>query len=121
MARMNVFQKLRSLPRAVRVLFVATLINRSGTMVLPYLALYIVEELGRGGEAAGTVLAAYGVGAIVAPMVAGLLVDRWGAWRVMRASLLGSGVIFISYPLARGIPALVGMTLVLSLVAEAFR
>ena len=118
---MNVFQKLRSLPRAVRVLFVATLINRSGTMVLPYLALYIVEELGRGGEAAGTVLAAYGVGAIVAPMVAGWLVDRWGAWRVMRASLLGSGVIFISYPLARGIPALVGMTLALSLVAEAFR
>ena len=50
---MNVFLKLCSLPRAVRVLFVATLINRSGTMVLPYLALYIADELGSGAEDGG--------------------------------------------------------------------
>ena len=45
---MNVLAQLRALPRAVRVIFAATLINRSGTMVLPYLALYITEGLGGG-------------------------------------------------------------------------
>src|SRR6187431_1784432 len=118
---MNVFRQLRALPYAVRVLFVATLINRSGTMVLPYLALYIAQGLGAGSEAAGTVLASYGLGAIVAPAFAGRLVDRYGALRVMRASLVGSGAIFFLYALARETSTLVVLTFVLSLVAEAFR
>jgi MFS family permease len=119
---MNVFRQLRELPRSVRVLFAATLINRSGTMVLPYLALYMTQELGAGAEAAGTVLAAYGVGAIVAPMLAGWLADRFGALRVMRGSLLGSGVILLGYPLApHHLSTLVALTFALSLVAEGFR
>jgi MFS family permease len=118
---MNVVLQLRALPRAVRVIFAATLINRSGTMVLPYLALYLTIGLGEGAELAGTVLAAYGVGAVVAPMLAGPLVDRYGALRVMRGSLLGSGLLLFSYSFARGVPMLVGLAFLLALVAEAFR
>ncbi len=54
---MNVLQQLRLLPRVVRVLFAATLINRCGTMVLPYLALYITQGLSLGAETAGTAVA----------------------------------------------------------------
>jgi MFS family permease len=118
---MNVFRQLRALPHTVRVLFVATLINRTGTMVLPYLALYITQQLRADSETAGAVLASYGMGAIVAPAIAGRLVDRYGALRLMRASLVGSGIILLSYPFAHGTATLVGLTFVLSLVAEAFR
>jgi MFS family permease len=118
---MNVLQQLRALPRAVRVIFAATLINRSGTMVLPYLALYITQGLGASAEVAGVVLAAYGGGAVVAPMLAGPLVDRYGALRVMRGSLLGSGLLLLSYSFAREVPMLVGLAFLLALVAEAFR
>ena len=119
---MNVLRQLRELPRSVRVLFVATLINRCGTMVLPYLALYVTQGLGAGAEAAGTVLSAYGLGAIVAPTLAGWLVDRFGALWVMRLSLLASGVILLAYPLApNAVSVLVALTFVLSLVGEGFR
>jgi len=117
----NVLLQLRALPRAVRVIFAATLINRSGTMVLPYLALYLTVGLGEGAEVAGVVLAAYGVGAVVAPMLAGPLVDRYGALRVMRGSLLGSGLLLLSYSFARGVPMLVGLAFLLALLTEAFR
>jgi predicted MFS family arabinose efflux permease len=118
---MNVFRQLRALPRVVRVLFAATLINRAGTMVLPYLALYITEGLRMDAETAGTVLAAYGVGAIVAPFVAGRLVDRYGAPRIMRGSLLGAGALLLVYPSVNGSAGLVLLTFALSSIAEAFR
>jgi MFS family permease len=119
---MNAFQQLRELPRSVRVLFAATLINRAGTMVVPYLALYMTQGVRAGAEAAGTVLAAYGCGAIVAPTAAGWLVDRIGAPVVMSGSLLGSGALLLCYPLApHDVPTLVALTFALSLVAEGYR
>jgi MFS family permease len=119
---MNVFRQLGDLPRSIRVLFVATLVNRAGTMVLPYLSLYIAVGLGAGGEAAGTVLSAYGVGAIVAPVTAGRLADRFGPLAVMRGSLIGSGAILLCYPLApHNLSALLALTFALSFVGEGFR
>jgi MFS family permease len=118
---MNVLRQLRALPRAVRVLFAAMLVNRAGTMVLPYLAIYITEGLGAGAEAAGTVLAAYGIGAVVAPTLSGRLVDRFGAVSIMRSSLIGSGLLLLLYPFATGTSTLIALTFALSLVAEAFR
>jgi MFS family permease len=118
---MNVLLQLRALPRAVRVIFAATLINRSGTMVLPYLALYLTESLGASAELAGMVLAAYGAGCVVAPLLAGPLVNRHGALLVMRGSLLGSGVVLLSYSFARGVPMLVALAFLLAVLAEAFR
>ena len=63
----------------------------------------------------------YGAGALVAAPVAGRLSDRLGPIRIMRASLLLSGVVLLAFPLARGLPAIVAMTLVLSITSEAFR
>jgi MFS family permease len=119
--QMNVFLQLRALPRIVRVLFAATLVNRCGTMVLPYLALYITQGLGLDAETAGTVLAVYGGGAIVTPVVAGRLSDRYGAPHIMRGSLVLSGIILLGYPFMNGVSGLVALTLALSFVAEAFR
>ena len=45
-SQMNIWRSLKGLPRGVWVLSGATLINRVGTMVLPFLVLYLTDELG---------------------------------------------------------------------------
>jgi predicted MFS family arabinose efflux permease len=112
---------LRDLPRPVWVVFASTLINRSGSMVLSFLILYLTRERGFSAEQAGFVLFLYGVGAIVSGPLAGRLADRWGVVPLMRASLFLSGGMLLIYPLARSIPAVVVCTVALAMLTEAFR
>ena len=120
---MNPWKSLRGLPRDVWVLFTVTLVNRAGTMVLPFLALYIAEEngLGFGRTVAGGVLTAYGAIALVMGPVAGRLADRFGAVAVMKISLIGSGIVLLAFPFARTLPALVLVTVLWGAVAELLR
>jgi MFS family permease len=103
------------------VLFGVTLINRTGTMFLPFLALYLTNRLGFSAVHAGAVLAIYGAGAFVAAPLAGRLADRFGAVKVMRASLLASGMLLVLFPLAKSPAAIAILSFVLSIASEAFR
>jgi predicted MFS family arabinose efflux permease len=109
------------MPRGVWVLFATTLVNRAGTMVLPFLVLYLTRDLGFTAAQAGTVLFVYGTGALVSAALSGRLSDVLGPMHVIRDSLFASGVILLLFPLARTHSAVIGMTLALSLAAEAFR
>src|SRR5262249_22456688 len=88
----NPWRALRGLPRGLWILFATTLVNRAGTMVLPFLALYLTEVRGFSTVEAGRLVALYGLGSIVAAPVAGWLCDRVPPRRVMEASLLLSGL-----------------------------
>ncbi|MBL8114393.1 MAG: MFS transporter, partial [Acidobacteria bacterium] len=57
---MSLLRELRTLHRDVWVLFAATLVNRMGTMVLPFLALYVTRDLGLSEDRAGLTLLVYG-------------------------------------------------------------
>jgi MFS family permease len=70
---------LQGLPRAVWALCLATLINRCGTMVLPFLVLYLTESRGFSVRRAGAALAVYGLGSMLVQPLAGKLTDRVGA------------------------------------------
>ena len=117
----NIWRSLKGLPHDVWVLAIATLINRAGTMVLPFLVLYLSRELGFSAYRAGLGLAVYGVGAIIAAPIAGRLTDRIGPLPVMRASLLMSGVLLLFFPFVRSFPAVVSLILLWSIVGELFR
>src|SRR6266850_4398707 len=95
------WQGLGDLPRGVWVLSLTTLINRLGTMALPFLVLYLTRSRGFSAGRAGLVMTVYGLTAIVAGPTAGRLCDRIGAVRVMQGSLLLSGLAVLVYPLAR--------------------
>ncbi len=99
----------------------ATLVNRAGTMVLPFLALFLTKERGLTPEVAGMVLAAYGGTALVTAPLAGRLSDRLGARRLSIIALASSGVCFLVYPLARTKLELIAATVVLAVLAESFR
>ena len=118
---MNIWRSLKGLPQDVWVLAIATLINRAGTMVLPFLVLYLTRELGFSASRAGLGLAVYGAGSIIAAPIGGRLTDRIGPLPVMRASLLMSGVLLLFFPFVRSFPAVIALTLVWAIVSELFR
>jgi predicted MFS family arabinose efflux permease len=109
------------LSRSAWLLSLATLINRSGTMVMPFLLLFLVEKRGFTTTQAGQTLALYGLAAMVSSYMGGRLCDRFGPMRVIKLSLFLTGVCFLALGRVQGRPAILGMVVLLSLVGEVFR
>ena len=117
----NPWSGLGKLPKQVWILSGLTLINRAGTMVLPFLTLYLTKNLNFTPGRAGFIFALYGVGALIATPVAGMLGDRFGSLLIMRASLIVSGILMLCFPYARSYGAVIGLTVALAMINEAFR
>ncbi|HEY4595912.1 MAG TPA: MFS transporter [Thermoanaerobaculia bacterium] len=109
------------LSRSVWLLSIASLINRAGTMVMPFLVLFLVEKRGFTKTQAGQTLALYGLAAMAASYYGGRLCDRFGPLRVMQWSLVLTGLSFWALGLVPGRLAISAMVLVLALVGEVFR
>lgn len=109
------------LSRTVWLLSVASLVNRSGTMVMPFLTLYLISKRGFTTTQAGEVLALYGVAAMVASYTGGWLCDRFPPVQVMKVSLALTGVSFLILGHLHSRLAIAAMIFVLGLVGEAFR
>src|SRR5690606_20781827 len=118
---MNPWRGLKNLPHNMWVLFAATLINRSGTMVLPFFALYLTQKLNISESDAGFVLACYGIGALITAPFVGKLSDYIGALKVMKYSLLLTGLVMFIYPVFNAYTILLIVTLLFSVISEAFR
>jgi MFS family permease len=112
---------LGNLPKAVWTLFTVTLINRTGTMVIPFLVLYLTKKLNFSDGQAGLILTIYGIGAIVTSPVSGRLCDRLGAARVMQWSLFVSGVLMLLLPLTGRFLIIAAGVFVWAMFNEAFR
>ncbi len=109
------------LSRSVWLLSLASLINRAGTMVMPFLVLFLVEKRGFTTTQAGQTLSIYGLAAMAASYSGGRLCDRFGSLRVMQWSLVLTGLSFWALGLVPGRLAISGLVLVLALVGEVFR
>ena len=72
-----------------------TLINRAGTMVIPFLSLYLTEQLNFTLVDVGWIMSAFGLGSIVGTWVGGYLTDKLGYYKVMVSSIIVTGVLFI--------------------------
>lgn len=118
---MNPWRGLGKLPREVWILFVATLVNRAGTMALPFLVLYITRSLEFSAAEAGFILTVYGIGAIITAPLSGRLSDRAGPLLVMKLSLFSSGAILFIIPFAERLPAILAITFIWAITGEALR
>ena len=121
LARLNPWRGLGDLPGAIWIHFAATLINRLGTMAIPFLVLYLTQERGFDPEHAGLMLGIYGGTSLVATPLLGKLADRVGHVRMMKASLLSSGLVLLSYPFAVTPAQVAVVTILFAITAEAFR
>jgi len=109
------------LPRELWLLAVVALVNRAGSMVLPFISLYLIVQRGFSALQAGRVLALYGLGAVVGSYLGGWLTDRVGPTRCQQWSLVGSGAGFLAFSLLRDPRAIWVAVFLLSIVVESFR
>ena len=117
----NPWRGLGALPRKIWIHFAATLVNRMGSMAIPFLVLYLTKDIGFTAGRAGMILGLYGAGSLVVSPFLGRLADQLGHVRVMKASLLSSGLVMLAYPLAHSFRGIVIITIALAVTAEAFR
>jgi predicted MFS family arabinose efflux permease len=111
----------RGLPREVWILSGAALINRSGTMVLPFLALYLTQARGRSVPETGFLLALYAAGSLGGIALGGRLTDRLGPKPVLVASLALGGLSLVALGQARSDGALAVCVVVFGLLMDAHR
>lgn len=70
------------------------LINRSGSVVLPFLSVYLADDLGFSLEQIGIILSTYGLGSLTGSWLGGLLTDKLGNFKVQLGSLFFSAIGF---------------------------
>ncbi len=83
------------LRREVWLLALITFINRAGTMVIPFLSLYLTKSRGFSLEEVGWILTFFGLGSVTGSWLGGKLVDTIGHYKTMAGSLLISSVLFV--------------------------
>jgi MFS family permease len=118
---MNPWRGLKNLPREMWIISAATLVNRSGTMVLAFLVLYVTHTFGVTPPQAALALTVYGFAALVAVPLAGILSDRVGPLPIMKASLFLTGFLLLLFPLAKSYGAILLMTFAFAVLNESVR
>jgi predicted MFS family arabinose efflux permease len=98
------------------------LVNRSGTMVIPFLTIYLTRpSMGYSIGQAGLVMGIFGLGAVCGGFIGGKLTDKFGFYPIQLFTLTGGGVLFIVLGQITQFPLICLSTFLLSLVNEAFR
>src|SRR5947207_1730827 len=97
---------LRALPRGAWILFFGTFLNKFGTFVLPFLAIYL-KRLGYSAIESGMAVAAYGVGTLAACLLGGYLADRIGRRKTIVLSMFSAAVVMLCLSQARSLPVIV--------------
>ena len=84
------------LSKEVWWLALITFINRAGTMVLPFLSLYLTKDMHLNLSEVGWVMTCFGLGSLLGSWLGGKLTDKIGFYKVMFFSLLMTGFSFIA-------------------------
>lgn len=111
---------LRALPFPVWILFGGTFINRFGSFVMVFLVAYLTGR-GFSPAAAGTALAAYGIGHASASWIGGHLADVLGRRRTIAVSMFSSAVAVLLLSQAEGYWTIVALAALTGLAAELYR
>ncbi|HTI11905.1 MAG TPA: MFS transporter [Puia sp.] len=110
------------LSRPTWLLSLVMLVNRSGTMVIPFMTIYLTQpSMGYSIGQAGLVMGIFGLGAICGGFLGGRITDRVGFYRVQLFTLTGGGLLFMLLGQVKSYPFICLCTFLLSLVNEAFR
>jgi MFS family permease len=116
----SLLQNLRALPKPAWILFGGTFINRFGTFLMPFLAIYMTRE-GYSPTQAGLAVSCYGAGHILASMIGGHLADRIGRRYTIALSMFASAAAMLALSQAHTLPWMLSLSFVVGLVGEFYR
>ncbi len=111
----------KGLSREVWWLALITLINRAGTMVIPFLSLYLTTSLQFTLSDVGWIMSAFGLGSVAGSWLGGKLTDKIGFYKVMIFSLFVSGLFFIVLQFLTTFLSFCIGIFILMLIADMFR
>ena len=111
----------KGLSREAWMLSIVMLINRSGSMVLPFLGVYMTDHLKFSLENAGIVLSFYGIGSVLGSWLGGFLTDKFGEYYIQSWSLFLSAPIFIIMPFFSSVEMMALLIFLQSAISDTFR
>ncbi|WP_435314160.1 MFS transporter [Cellulophaga fucicola] len=117
----NYIDSFKGLSKEVWWLALITLINRAGTMVIPFLSLYLINDVGLTLENVGIVMSCFGAGSLIGSWLGGTLTDKFGYYKVMLFSLFSSGVLFVALQFLHTYESICAGIFILMIVADCFR
>ncbi len=117
----NYINTFGGLSKEVWWLALITLINRAGTMVIPFLSLYLTKHLNFTLADVGWIMSFFGLGSVVGSWIGGKVTDMIGYYKVMLVSLVLTGVLFLLMQYVETFEALCAGIFLLMLVADTFR
>lgn len=109
------------LPRAFWGLWAGTVINRTGAMVQPFLAVYLVAAHGFSVGQAGAVMTAFGLGSLCSQAISGWLADRIGRRRTLVGGMLATSVAMLALGAVSSPGAVLGCAALLGLTIDSYR
>jgi MFS family permease len=110
-----------TLPPVYWTVWVGTLINRAGAFVAPILTFYLTRHRGLSLGEAGSIIALFGAGTVVASLVGGALADRLGRKITMVGSLFGGACAMLWVSASSSLWMLGVSVLVLGFVGDLYR
>lgn len=115
------FESFSGLRKEIWLLSLITLINRAGTMVIPFLSLYLTKNRGFSLEEVGWILTFFGLGSVTGSWLGGKLTDKIGHYKTMAGSLILSSILFVLLQFPTSFWSIcIGIYLVMT-VADIFR
>lgn len=108
-------------PRAYWYVWWGTLINRLGGFVVPLLTIYLTTVRRESVVDAGTVVAVFGAGNVLASIIGGQMSDRLGRRVTMLVSMFGGAAAMAGLGLARDLTEITAMTFVVGFLSELYR
>lgn len=111
----------KGLSKEAWMLSIVMLINRTGSMVIPFLGVYMTGYLHFDITHTGIVLSFYGIGSVIGSWLGGFFTDRFGEYRVQSLSLFLSAPLFMLIPFFSTVEGMACIILVQSVISETFR
>ncbi len=109
------------LSRPIWLLAITIFVNRAGTMVMPFMTLYLTVDRGLPVRTAGWALALYGLGALAGAYCSGRAADRVGPRRIMIGSLVLTGFAFQVFAQITEPSTILPAMFVLAFIMESYR
>ncbi len=106
---------------SVWILASVQLINRSGSMVLPFMTVYLTASLHYSLSQAGIIMSIFGAGSMLGSYLGGRFTDKAGPFRVMHFSLFAGGASYLVLPLLTDFYFLAAGIFICAVINESMR